>query len=139
MAIYTLGSESYKKLEYPEEIWKSRIDISYLLSDLWPVLDRVSSKFENELYCWFFGKIVVSGQGTVRVVYPYSSNVESSILTPRNINLAEIPYLKIVAKGTGTFQGWFDEHGNKLQGEPDLFLSQWSFPEVTTFYARFEE
>lgn len=136
MALYRLGDETYKQLEYPEVVWGTKLGISYLLPDLWPKLDRVSSKSENRLYCWFYGKAATQGKGSVRVLYPYESEPRSQILTIRNVNLAEIPYILLEAC-EGRFVGWLSERDEILSRSRFLKISQYNFLDVTTFYAKF--
>lgn len=138
MALYRLGEESYKNFDYPEDIWNGKTDISYLLPEPWPQLGRISSKSENKLYCWFFGKFVVQGKGTIQLLYPCESEPRNHILNVKNVNLAEISFMKVEAKGEN-FTGWFDSLGGLLWKWPSLVLDQWNFPEVTTFYAKFGE
>lgn len=138
MALYRLGDQTYKNLKYPDEIWRGKTDISYLLPEPWPELCRVSSKSENSLYIWFFGKFVVEGSGTVQVNYPYESEPRQHVLDVKNVNLAEIPFMRVEAVGKN-FRGWFDFQENLLWKWPVLIIDQWIFPDVTTFYAKFGE
>ena len=121
MALYRLGDQTYKNLKYPDEIWRGKTDISYLLPEP-----------------WFFGKFVVEGSGTVQVNYPYESDPRQHILDAKNVNLAEIPFMRVEAVGKN-FRGWFDFQENLLWKWPVLIIDQWIFPDVTTFYAKFGE
>lgn len=143
MAIHKLGDESYKNLNYDPKLWKGipRENPSDLVGDMFPEIEKQTSLHENRSFCWFFGRIQIKGQGTVKIIYPYSAEYDEDF-TVRNVDFSTFPFitLKAVPKPGWRFEVWRDAYTlEDIAFGPYLVISEFDFPGVTGFTALFRK
>lgn len=137
MAIFRLGDTTWEHLEFPEEVWGKRPEcVEEFISNMVPEVTKVTSRSENRDFRWFYGKVVVSKEGTAKVTWPELRDAQEGI---PNYCLSYYPFLRLEASGFGNFLGWFDYvSGEKLEESPVLIISDKDYPNTTTFLAYFE-
>ena len=138
MALYRLDDESYLDYLFDPELWQG-VDTSNpgdLVNNLYPPITSITSLSENNSLVWFFGRVKVKGQGTVKVVYPYSEEHSDSFVL-KNVDLSTIPYILLEASPE-RFIGWFDSRtGEPFTEQLSLVISPDDYTDVTGFEARF--
>jgi len=143
MAIHTLGSERYKDLYYDPDLYEN-IDtenIGELIPELYPKVKRVTSLSENNSFSWLWGRIKITGKGTVKINYPFSEE-HTSDFTLKSVDLSTVPYIILEAKTSGRFIGWYSLTPSGLDyisNESFLILNKYNFLDITGFEAHFND
>lgn len=141
MAVHTLGSTSFLDLQYDSELYRgiNTRNPSELISNIFPPVKSLTSKSENRIFKWLFGKVNIEGKGKVQVTYPYLEE-HTTCFSLKNVDLSTVPYvtLKASAEEGWKFKGWYcSTTGKFLSRAETLTLDEENYLTVTGFVAIF--
>lgn len=145
MAVHKLGDETYKTLQFDKQIWQgvNTKDIGDILSDMYPLVERVTSLSENRDLSWFYGGVAIVGLGRVQIMYPYfEDNHSEEVFLLKNICFSTFPYiyLKAIPREGWHFKDWTSAPQTEyISNQENLVVFESDYPNITGFVATFEE
>lgn len=138
MAFYRLGTYEYKTLNYNQDVWDGNGGrLHYMLNDFYPELGVLTREQAAEV-CWLYGMVYATGNGSVKICYPYSTGLEKKLLL-KNIEMGHYPFVVLEAEGDN-FIGWFAGDKKIQSGRSkrlEISLENDKFEKITEFEARF--
>lgn len=138
MAFYRLGTYEYKTLDYNQEIWEGNGGkLHCMVRGSYPSLGELTREQAAEA-CWLYGMVYATGNGNVKVTYPYSTGLEKKLLL-KNVEMNHYPFVVLEAEGKD-FKGWFSKNKRLQAGRGkrlEISLKDDKFEKITEIEARF--
>lgn len=150
MAVYTYGITDINFSTF--DVWSNagftddtNITLSTVLTDAIPIAS--GSYGVGEIYnrSWFYGNVISTGNGTVQVTYPYTSDTYTSVsgsLQISNVDYSVFGYVRLTAVGTypSVFTEWRTAAGGggtQISTNANLDLTEVDYTSQVDFYAYF--
>ena len=148
MAVYTYTSDNINFSTF--DVWSNTafvedtdINLGGAVTSIFPDVSltdiRVSDLYNRS---FFYGNAISTGNGTVQVTQPYSSDTSPDSLQIRNVDYSVHSYVRLTAVGTYpfSFSEWRTDAfggGSQISTSANLDLLVNSFTSIENFYAYF--